>query len=235
MYRVHRNAIQPNLMNEIVTHYDRAQQGEGDNYAKDETYTKMVYSDFFYEKNPRMQQVVERMAPPGYRPLFDIFFETKADVGKDHHWHLGTFSAFFMEDPKMLTLWIPTRPANAEVGGRLICSRRVELGQHLNRMLTHCVREDIQFSYADMLATMTDVFEDGRLIDDFEVGDCLMFNSLIPHKGEGYHGEGSRSVYVVRYVPQDATFDLAVCRDFLARNINPRLFERILASARKTA
>ena len=52
MYRVNLDAIESGLMDEIITHYAQAQQGEGDNYAKDETYTKMVHSDFFYEHSP---------------------------------------------------------------------------------------------------------------------------------------------------------------------------------------
>ena len=228
MYQVYRNIISSTVLREIVEHFEHVIAHDADNYSGDKTYSKLVYSDFFYERHPKLGDVVEAACPEGYRPLFDLFFETHADIGKDHHWHLGTLSAYFMEDPKMLTLWLPTRRADEKDGGRLICSRHEVLGEHLNRLLTYCVRKNLQFSYADMLAAMKPVFEDGARCDDYDVGDGLLFNSLNPHKGEGFRGQGTRSIYGVRYVPIDARFELDVCRDSLQRGINTRLFERLL-------
>ena len=160
---------------------------------------------------------------------FEASFEIEKNVNKGLPWHVGvqSFGYQFAEEFGC-TLWAPMQPivASGQRGGMAYVPQHVLSGEFVYsadvavvEMLRSRERSGTRTSVQDYFdlrmgilnnPVLGELLEVHQVEDDFEPGDVLLFNKMVPHRsimlGEGELAR--RAAYVLRFVDAASRYDL---------------------------
>lgn len=184
-------------------------------------------------ERPYFQQALTDLTGRDLFLTFEMSFELEKNANKGLPWHVGvqSFGYQFAEE-FACTLWAPMHPIDAQgqggglayvsqdvVSGAFVYSADLAVVEMLRARERSGTKTTVQDYFNLRMGILNDpvmleLLETHRIEDNFEPGDVLLFNKMVPHRSVML-GEGNlerRAAYVLRMVDARSRYDLGRAR-----------------------